>query len=57
MTFDQLVEELHALVQGNLAMNRRIRLLNVGTANPREHHWRFRTSLGEIVTITIEKEP
>lgn len=54
--FDKFVVELDVLLKGKHHNTKSVRLLNVGTSNAREHHWRFRTTDGEIVTITIEKE-
>lgn len=45
---DQLFKAKHAAKE--------IRLLNVGTNNPHEHHWRFRTKSGEIVNVSATKE-
>lgn len=54
--FEELRDELHALMMFK-RQARELKLLNAGTNDPREHHWRFRTSSGEIITISIEKEP
>lgn len=35
---------------------RELTFLNVGTNHSGEHHWRFRTPAGQIVTLKIEIE-
>lgn len=55
MTFQQLHQELHALMMSKHDA-RDVKLLNVGTDNPREYHWRFKTPDGEIVNVSVTKE-
>lgn len=53
--FKQLREEFHDLLKSKHDAGI-LKLLNVGTDNPREHHWRFRIPNGEIITVAIQKE-
>lgn len=51
-TFENLRDALHGLLRSKHA-DHDVRLLNVGSDRPLEHHWRIRTSSGEIVTVRI----
>ena len=50
--FEKLVEELQGLLRLKHDVGR-LKLLNVGTDRPGEHHWRFKVPSGEIITICI----
>lgn len=45
---DDLLKEKHT--------HKTIKLLNVGSNNHREYHWRFRMPTGEILEIKLEEE-
>ena len=53
--FDKTVAELHVVMKAKHA-NKEVKLLNFGTNNPNEHHWRFRSPSGEIVNLSVTRE-
>jgi hypothetical protein len=54
-SFEYLEEELHQLV-GQKHAAHKLKLLNAGSSRSGEHYWRFKTSSGQIVTLTMEVE-
>lgn len=53
--YQALTVELHALMKAKHE-NKELKLLNVGTDNPDEQHWRCRTLSGEIINISMRRE-
>lgn len=53
--FDSLREDIDRIVK-RIRATGDLKLLNVGTDRPDEHHWRFRTACGQIVMLTMERE-
>lgn len=53
--FKALREWLHEVMKVK-ADGKELVLLNVGTNNHREYHWRFRLPSGEIVNVSAERE-
>lgn len=53
--FDAAVAEIHAFMKAKHS-NKELKLLNVGSNNHDEHHWRFRSPSGEIVNLSVTRE-
>ena len=53
--FARLQEDLHLLIR-RARDTYKLKLLNVGTDHEGEHHWRFKTSSGQIIILKIEIE-
>ena len=53
--FDETVAELDAVLKAK-HNNRELKLLNVGSDNRDEYHWRFRNPSGEIVSLSVTRE-